>query len=440
MRNPRISGQALEPPEPSHARPFGQLIGAEEWARLGKAAGRVLGDARLLWLIAGLVAARRLVAEVPVFLPYGADAYGFIESGREALTHPGEIYVRSAALIAAGQPWTIQWPPPQILLAVPFGLFPGDLGVYVWVAANALFAFAGLYLLARAIGIRSGAWPVFVLVALCFTPLWEDIRLGQRGGVLLLLAGAAMLAIEVHPVLAGALTSVATGIKFYPAAMVLGVGGKQRRNFVLALFVGTVTVFGLSFVPFGSPVQYVTGILLPVAVGNPAWSQDCFQNSTPLLFQRLVGGSSWSVIDTSGHWSTVAFLPWHLTTVAQVLTYATIAGLVIGAVWAARRSGFAQPFSMALAFSLGALVTDHVYTYQFVALLPLTLVLVLNSIEGRRWLTLGFVALAIWTFLSSPCALVIPGLWTVAGLGLFAIGVVEAPLFKSAARPPEGLQ
>jgi hypothetical protein len=417
------------------AVPFGRLISDQEWARLHKAAGRVLGDARLLWLIVGIVAIRRLLADIPVFLPYGADAYGFIESGREALTNPGQIYVRSAALIAAGQPWTIQWPPPQILLAVPFGLLPGDVGVYVWVAANALFAFAGLYCLARAIGIRSGAWPIFVLVVLCFTPLWEDIRLGQRGGALLLLAGAAMLAIESHPVLAGALTSLGTGIKFYPAAMVLGVGDKQRRNYVLALIVGTVTVFGLSFIPFGSPVQYLTGILLPVAVGNPAWSQDCFQNSTPLLFQRLVGGSSWSVIDTSGHWSTVTFLPWHLTTVAHVLTYATIAGLVIGAIWAARRSGFAQPFSMALAFSLGALVTDHVYTYQFIALLPLTLVLVLNSIEGHRWLTLVFVGLAIWTFLSSPCALVFPSLWTIAGLGLFAIGIVEAPRFKSRPGP-----
>jgi Glycosyltransferase family 87 len=438
MRNPRIPGQALEHSEPTHAGPFGRLISAEEWARLRKAAGTVLGDARLLWLIAGIVAVRRLLAEIPVFLPYGADAYDFVESGREALTNPGEIYVRSAALIAAGHPWTMTWPPPQILLAVPFGLLPGPLGVYSWVGANAVFAIAGLYFLARAIGIRRLAWPIFVLVVLCYTPLWEDIRLGQRGGPLLLLAGAAMLAVESHPVVAGALTSVGTGIKFYPAAMALGVGDKQRRNFVLALIVGTVTVLGSSFIPFGSPVQYLTRILLPVAIGNPATTQDCFQNSTPLLFSRLVGGSSWSVIDASGHWSTVTFLPWHLTTVAHVLTYATIAGLVIGAIWAARRSGYAQPFSMSLAFSLGALVPGDVYTYQFIALLPLTLVLVLNSIEDHRWLTLGLIALAMWTFLSSPCALVFPSLWTVAGLGLFAIGVVEAPRFRRP-RPAKGL-
>ncbi|HEV2139998.1 MAG TPA: glycosyltransferase family 87 protein, partial [Candidatus Dormibacteraeota bacterium] len=435
-----ISGQALAPSKPSRARPFGRLVSDEEWARLGKAAARVLGDTRLLWLIAGIVAVRRLLAEVPVFLPAGADAFGFIESGREALTNPGEIYVRSAALIAAGHPWTIEWPPPQILLAVPFALLPGDLGVYVWAAVNALLGFAGLYCLARAIGIRSVARPIFVLVILCFTPLWEDIRLGQRGGPLLLLAGAAMLTIESNPILAGALTSVGTGIKFYPAAMVLGVGDKQRRNFVLTLIVGTVTVLGLSFIPFGSPVKYLTGILLPVTIASPATMQDCFQNSTPQLFSRLVGGSQWSVIDSSGHWSTVTFLPWHLTTVAHVLTYLTIAGLVIGAVWAARRSGFAQPFSMALAFSLGALATDHVFTYQYVALLPLTLVIVLNSVKEHRWLTLGVVALAIWTFLSSPCALVFPSLWTVAGLGLFAIGVVEAPQFKRAGRPAESSQ
>ena len=167
----------------------------------------------MLWTVVAIVTVQRLLAEVPVFLPPGADAYQFVESGREALTNPGAIYARSAAEIAAGHPWTITWPPPQILMAIPFARLPGDAGPWLWAATDALMAVAGLYCLYRAVGSRGPTkLPVFVLITLCFTPLFEDIRLGQRGGALLLLTGWAMLVVRSHPVLAGVLTGLGTSI------------------------------------------------------------------------------------------------------------------------------------------------------------------------------------------------------------------------------------
>jgi Glycosyltransferase family 87 len=400
-------------------------------ARLRAAAANFLGDRRVLWSLVGIMAVRRVLADIPVFLPFNADAYPFITSGRQALSNPGTIYANSAAQISAGNPFTVLWPPTQTLLAVPFSLLPAPADVWLWAATNALMCAIGLYCLYRAIGAQGGlALPIYVLIVLCFTPLFEDIRLGQRGGPLLFLAGAAMLAVRRHPVLAGALSGLGTSLKFYPAAMVLSVAPRQWTRFTGALIGVATVVLGVAFIPFGSPLFYLTRVLIPTLSGTTTSSNDCFQNSTSLLFSRLVGGQDFSVIDSSGIWSTVTLVPWHVPWLAQALTYLTIAALVAGAVWAPRRSGWAQPYSLSLAFSLGALVPGEVFTYQFIPLLPLTLVLVLKSIERRRWATVAVVGTAVWILISSPCALVFPGLWTIAGLTIFGAAIRQAQLFR----------
>jgi len=78
---------------------------------------------------------------------------------------------------------------------------------------------------------------------------------------------------------------------------------------------------------------------------------------------------------------------------------------------------------MSLAFSLGALIPGDVYTYQFLPLLPLTLVLMLKAVERRLWITVALVGLAIEYFVNSPCALPFPGMWTIAGLAIFGAAV-----------------
>lgn len=400
--------------------------------RLRIAAANVLGDLRVLWSIAGIMAIRRVMADAPVFLPDSADAYSFIASGRQALSNPDAIYAQSAALIAIGHTWTITWPPPQILLALPFSLLPAPFDVVVWVLANALMSAVGLYLLYRAIREKL-RWtaPVFVLTVLLFTPLFEDIRLGQRGGPLLLCAGAAMLLVRRHPVWAGGFTGLGTSIKFYPAALALSVNPRQWWRFTGALAGVAGAVLAMTFIPFGSPLQYVTGILLPLQSGHESSTRDCFQNSTHLLFARLVGGSQYSVGNNAGDWTTITLVPWHLPWLATILTYATIATLVVATVWAARQSGWAQPYSMSLAFSLGALIPGDVYTYQFLPLLPLTLVLMLKAVEQRLWVTVALVGLAVECFVNSPCALPFPGLWTIAGLAIFGAAVAARRNFRA---------
>ena len=395
------------------------------------AAGKVLTDWRLLWAVTILVAGARALSELSVFWPVGGDAFLYLQGGRQALADPSHLYSNAAALIAKGFTWTVTWPPPQVWISIPFSLLPEQIGVWAWTLTNGLLVVAGLVLLFRAIGsAQVWALPVFILVCLCFTPLFEEVRLGQRTGLLLLTAAAAMLVVESRPRLAGALAGLGASLKFYPAALLLSVDPRQWKRFAVTLIAVAALVLLVSFIPFGSPLEYAMNVLLPVAAGSPTATHDCFQNSTPLLFSRLVGGQSFSVVNAYGVWRDVTIGTWHLPWLATLLAFVTRALLVVGTVWAGWRSGWSQPFSMAMAFSLGALIPGDVYTYQFLCVLPLATVLVLKGIEHRQWAALALAAGCLWFFISSPCALVFPSLWTVASLGLFAAGLGTATAYR----------
>src|SRR5690349_22647441 len=132
-------------------------------------------------------------------MPAGADVYGFIDVGRRTLSNPGAIYPEAAAEIAHGFVFVTLIPPPQLLLAALFALIPGSLGAPLWVATNALASVAALIILLRLIvRFHPAAHPAFWLVVICFTLLFEDIRLGQRGGILLLMGVGAMALVEIR--------------------------------------------------------------------------------------------------------------------------------------------------------------------------------------------------------------------------------------------------
>ncbi|TMC54268.1 MAG: DUF2029 domain-containing protein [Chloroflexi bacterium] len=395
------------------------------------AAERVLTDWRLLWAVVALVSGARLLSELSVFWPVGGDAFLYLQGGRQALADPSHLYSNVAALIAKGFTWTVTWPPPQVWLSIPFSLLPEQIGVWAWTLTNGLFVAAGLVLLFRSIGsTQVWALPAFILVCLCFTPLFEEVRLGQRSGLLLLTAVAAMLVVESRPRLAGALVGLGASLKFYPAALLLSVDPRRWKRFTATLIAVAALVLLVSFIPFGSPIEYVMNVLLPVAVGSSVATHDCFQNSTPLLFSRLIGGQSFSVVNAYGVWRDVTIGTWHLTWLATLLAYVTRALVVVTTIWASWRSGWSQPFSMAMAFSLGALIPGDVYTYQFLCVLPLATVLVLKGIERHQWVSVAVAAGCMWFFISSPCALVFPSLWTIASLGLFAVGLRNAARYR----------
>jgi hypothetical protein len=401
--------------------------------RLSAAGGKTLSDHRLLWALVAVFSLRRLIAEIPVFMPAGADAYAFVNDGHQALTNPGAIYPEAAAQIAHGFVFVTLYPPPQLLIAALYAMAPGDSGPYLWVATNILAAIVALVLLLRLVRkFHPAAQPIFWLIVVCFTPLFEDLRLGQRGGILILPAVAAMSLVLTRPAAAGFLAGLATALKFYPGAMILGVNPRKHWTFVASLIATAGVTLGASFIPFGSPVQYFMGVLIPSLAWNRSGQHDCFQNSTQLLYSRLLGGESFGVIDQSGVWRQVTLVPWHFQSLATVLGYTTIALIVALTVWGVVRSDAAQPYSLALCFSLGTLIPGEVFTYQFLPMLPLLVIVFMKALQQRFIGTLLILGLAQWILLASPCALPLPSLWTIAALTIFGLSIYHAPAFRSA--------
>jgi Glycosyltransferase family 87 len=400
--------------------------------RLTAAGARVLTDRRLLWGLVVVFAVRRFIAEIPVWVPDLADVHQFIAVGRVALRDPGSIYPGVADQVAHSDFATSLYPPPQLLLAALYALAPIPLAETLWVATNLVAAAVAVAVLFRMVArIHPAAPPVFWLIVLCFTPLFEDLRLGQRGGVLIMLGVLAMATVRTRPVLAGVLAGLVTSLKFYPAAMVFGVNPRKQWRFIVSLVGTSVAVLGVSFIPFGSPLFYLLKVLIPSITWQNSGAHDCFQNSTPLLFARVVGGEPFTVGNNEGIWHPVTLVPWHLTTLATVLTLATIAGIFAATFWAVWRSGFAQPYSLALCFSLGTLVPGEVFTYQFLPMLPLLLIVFMQALRHARFVSLAVLGVALWVLVASPCALALPSLWTVAALAIFAVAVAMAPLFRA---------
>jgi Glycosyltransferase family 87 len=399
--------------------------------RLSIAASNTLLDRRLLWALVAVFGLRRVIAEIPVFMPAGADVYAFLDVGRQARSNPGAIYPDAAAQIAHGFVFVTLYPPPQLLLAVVYSLLPESMAAVAWVATNTLASAVALLLLLRQIGrLHPAIHPIFWLVVIGFTPLFEDIRLGQRSGVLMLLAVGAMAWVRKRPAAAGVLGGLATSLKFYPAALILGVSIRKQRAFIASLIATAAAVLAASFIPFGSPLVYLTGVLLPSLSWQRSGTHDCFQNSTQLLFARIVGGEPFTVIDQAGLWQRRSAVPWHLVPLDTALTYVTIVVVIAATVWAVRRSEAAQPYSLALCFSLGTLVPGEVFTYQFLPMLPLLLVVFLKAVQSRKVGALTVLGAALSVLLVSPCALPLPSLWTVAALAIFAVAISLAPLFQ----------
>jgi hypothetical protein len=410
--------------------------------RLSAAGVNTLSDRRLLWILVAIFGIRRVLADTPVFMPAGADVFGFIEAGRQALTNPGAIYPQAAAEISHGFVFVTLYPPTQLLLAALYASVPSSIGAVLWVATDVLASAVALVVMFRTVAnFHPAAQPAFWLIVICFTPLFEDIRLGQRGGLLLLLAVGAMTLVLTRTVVAGLLAGVATALKFYPVAMALGVNPRRQWTFVASLIGSGALIISSSFIPFGSPLFYFRNVLLPSLFWQNSGPHDCFQNSTHLLYARVIDGEPYGVINQAGAWHQATFDSLHFHALATVLEYSTILLIVAATVWAVWRSSTAQPYSLALCFSLGTLVPGEVFTYQFLPMLPILLIVFMQALQSRKFGTACILGGALWILLVSPCALPLPSLWTVAALVIFGVSVWHAPLFRhedAATKPTRG--
>jgi len=402
--------------------------------RLRLAAGDVLSRPLLYWVIAALFVLQRLFFIVTT--PRRFDAEGLWEGAHAYLTDPSHMYDAAAAYLARlhiiappGGLDAFVSPPPVAALAVPFAFLPRGLGAQVWTAFDAVALILGLTILFRVVSTRDRvARPVFWLAAAYFPPLFADVIAGQRGGVMLALAMASVWLERSRPAIAGLIGGLATSIKYYPAAMVIGPRPSHRIAYALALGAAAVIVTGLAFLPLGlgGTLFYYQHVLLP-SLGS--YNPDCAYDSVRTLFTRTLGGEPFAVPSGSGY--QIVTSPLHLGGLAIFLSYASAVAFAAGAAWAAWRSGWNSAYGMSLGFALGALIPNEVWPYQWLPLLPLTLILLVRAIENRRLTTIALLGILLAGFIKQPCDLLFPNLWTLAGIGIFVLAVWENRLFRT---------
>ena len=389
----------------------------------------------LYWALAAIFAVRVIV--LSIVNHQRPDAEGMWEGARAYLTDPAQMYDAAAQYLAASHliapPGTLAAfvsPPPVALLAVPVALLPRDVGIQVWTVIDALALVAGLFLLYR-IACRNNniAAPVFWLIAAYFPPVFADISAGQRGGIALLGAMASVWFESSRPALAGVFGGLASALKYYPAAMVIGPRPRHRIVYAVALGVTLVVFTAVTFIPLGvnGAVFYYQHVLLASLGSHNA---DCGYDSVRSLFDRVIGGEPYLLPNVSGG-VTVVQVPWTFPAAAAVLGYASALAFAGAAVWAAWRSGWNPVYGMALGFSLGALIPNEVWPYQWLPILPLVLLVAVRAIERRRVATLVVMAVLMLGFYRTPCDLPFPNLWTIAAVGLFVLGVWENRLFHN---------
>lgn len=398
-----------------------------------QAAAELFSRPAFYWALAGIFWLRVIV--LSALVPKRPDAEGMWEGAHAYLTDPSHMYDAAAAYLAQthviappGVLAAFVSPPPVALLAVPVALLPRDAGVEVWTVIDGLALLAALFFLYRALAIKHRlAKPVFWLAAAYFPPLFADISAGQRGGVILLGAMASIWFESRRPSISGAVAGLAAALKYYPAAMVIGVRPAHRIRYAAALAAVVVLVTALSFIPlgFGGAVFYFQHVLLPSLGSN---NPDCAYDSVRTLFTRTIGGEPFLV--PSGTGVVMVTSPLHLGTLALVLSYASALLFAVGATWAAWRSGWNPAYGMAVGFSLGALIPNEVWPYQWLPLLPLILLVAVRAIERRRLLTLGILGVCLLGFYRQPCDLFFPNLWTVAAIGVFVLALWENRLFR----------
>jgi Glycosyltransferase family 87 len=391
------------------------------------------------WALAAVFALR--VAVLSIINHERPDAEGMWEGARAYLTNPAHMYDAAAQYLAASHviapPGTIYAfvsPPPVALLAIPVALLPKDMGVQLWTAIDAAALLAGLFILFRvACRTNNLAAPVFWVIAMYFPPVFADISAGQRGGVALLGAMASIGFESRRPWIAGALGGLASALKYYPAAMIIGPRPEHRIRYAVALGAALIAVTAISFIPlgFGGAVFYYQHVLLASLGSHNA---DCGYDSVRTLFDRVVGGEPYLLPNPNGGVFSVS-LPWHMPGLAAVLSYASSAAFAGAAVWAAWRSGWNVPYGMALGFSLGALIPNEVWPYQWLPLLPLLLLVAVRAIEQQRGTTLVLIGVFLLGFYRPPCDLLFPNLWTLAAIAIFVLGVWENRLFRVALHP-----
>lgn len=333
--------------------------------------------------------------------PGGSDFAIYHRGAQRLAANPDTLYRQ----ITKGQPEDWIYPPPAILLILPFLLLDIPSGFYVWMfLVYAALAASGLVW--RALRQETGPpWkPVLLFVALA--PGFHAAKNGQMDPMVLLLCLGYLFALErgrAH--LAGACLACGVWIKIYPAILLLFALFHPRFRSVLASFLAVavaIPVIALPFVPWRVEMSYFFEYLPAVARNT---EPHIYNQSLIGMLTRQATGPFPAVFDS---WAILAVHPAHKAAAAIVLLAAAAA-----AVWRIRQRGYRADVSDALLLLAVVPVASplgwcHAYVYAIPAAawclwspegrtrIAGALAALLFCIPGYRVLPLSFLPAPVW--------------------------------------------
>lgn len=158
------------------------------------------------------------------------------------------------------------YPPIFAYLAQPLGWFSYATARLVWFGLNAVMMCAwGLLAIHLSGSQLARRWWGAVLFLLLISPAARiTLQLGQLGALLLVLIGSAHLAARRHPNVTGVLLALATGLKLYPALIVVAYLLRRHWRIVTATAGAGAAMLALSAAVYGlQPYRdYMQGVLL----------------------------------------------------------------------------------------------------------------------------------------------------------------------------------
>jgi alpha-1,2-mannosyltransferase len=189
------------------------------------------------------------------------------------------------------------YPPPFAILALPFGLLPGELGVWVWTIGLIVASVAAVAVMPVSPRTRL----VMLLLAAFSWPLVYAIKLGQVGSLLLLLFAVGWRWLD-RPWPFGIAAGIGTVIKLQPA-LVVGWALVSGRRRAAAIAIGLFVVLGLVATVLAGPGSWSEWLAVLGNVGRPVLAE----NDTGVGRLAYLGGATLEVA-TAMHYLNVALV------------------------------------------------------------------------------------------------------------------------------------
>lgn len=281
---------------------------------------------------------------------HAADFLYYVRAGRRAWADPLTVY---------GGP-NFLYPPPAALLMMAAALPPLRVGYVLMAALNAALLVACVRLGERLHPSPPRGWARAALwtAALGAAPALQNVKFGQVGPLILLVALAFLLWAERRPAWAGAVLAVGFWVKLYPA--VLGVFALRRGRWPA---VGGAVAMGLAIplvlLPLFPPSLYLEYLhdVLPRVSGQTV--PTVLNGGIPASVQRLARPAA----------ALVQYTPEPLTRTAAWAGRLALVGGVGGAVWAWAR-GLPTATAGVLALAAVAVSSSFAWEYTFVLAMP----------------------------------------------------------------------